>query len=231
MTMDATVFDEARAEFGEPVHLRDYRVEVFRRSDGIRLVGEVRDTNPQGLNADDPDPLEIHRMALVVDCSVPDLVIEHAEARMHTHPHLECPMITQTYAQLVGMRIGRGFHKQVRELFAGPRGCSHTTALLQAMAPVAWQSLFTWNDEIEFPAPGSPEAEQWRRITFELLRGTCHMFADGGYMERKLEIPGFDLPLWALERAESLGVDLAPWAQDQEIVDVSRAVGDDAAAD
>lgn len=229
--MTATVFDEARAEFGEPIHLRDYRVEVFRRDGGIRLVGEVRDTNPQGLNEADPDPLEIHRMSLVLDLSVPDLTIQFAEARMHTHPHLECPTITETYRQLVGVRIGRGFYATVRERFAGPRGCSHTTALLQAMAPVAWQSLFTWNDEIEFPAPGTPEAEQWRRITFDLLRGTCHMFADGGYMEQKLAIPGFDLPLWALERAESLGIDLTPWAQDQEIVAITQSVEPDGAQD
>ena len=44
---------------------------------------------------------------------------------------------------LVGLSIARGFTHRVRELFGGPRGCTHTTALLQAMAPIAMQCFWS----------------------------------------------------------------------------------------
>jgi len=37
------------------------------------------------------------------------------------------------------LSIARGFTHKVRGLFGGPRGCTHTTALSQAMAPEAIQ--------------------------------------------------------------------------------------------
>jgi hypothetical protein len=120
-------------------------VEAFARgTDTIVLVGRVRDTKPPGLMiADDPDPLDIHHMVVTLTVSFPTLTITDARVEFHTHPHTTCPAIIDHYDKLVGLSIARGFTHKVRELFGGPRGCTHTTALLQAMAPVAIQA--TWS--------------------------------------------------------------------------------------
>src|SRR5215204_4851860 len=73
------------------------------------------------------------------------LEITAAKAVLEVHPHSSCPRIEDHYGNLVGLSIARGFAHKVRELFGGPRGCTHTTALLQAMAPVAIQSIWSLN--------------------------------------------------------------------------------------
>ena len=70
-----------------------------------------------------------------------------ANAALETHPHAACPRIEDHYQHLIGLSIARGFTHKVRELFGGPRGCTHTTALLQAMAPVAIQSMWSFRVE------------------------------------------------------------------------------------
>ena len=67
------------------------------------------------------------------------MVIESAEIVFEAHPHTTCVDIIGAYQGLVGLSITRGFTHKVRELFGGPRGCTHTTALLLAMGPVATQ--------------------------------------------------------------------------------------------
>ena len=71
------------------------------------------------------------------------MVIEAAEVVFEAHPHTTCVDIVESYQGLVGLSITRGFTHKVRELFGGPRGCTHTTALLLAMGPVATQC--TWS--------------------------------------------------------------------------------------
>ncbi len=118
---------------------------MYRR-DAARLVvrGMVRDEKPAGLYIDDdPEPLTMHRMRVELEIEYPALVITGAEVEFDDYPQVLCPMIADDYGALVGVSITRGFTHRVRELFGGPRGCAHVTALLQAMAPAVVQS--TWS--------------------------------------------------------------------------------------
>ena len=70
----------------------------------------------------------------------------------------------------------------MRELFGGPRGCTHTTALLQAMAPVAMQCFWSMRAakarEDGEPNPlvrGMGNDEGWKRII-----NTCHVWDENG---------------------------------------------------
>jgi hypothetical protein len=135
-------------EHGRPLevlHDREYRVRAFRLRDDLVLIrGAVRDQKPPGLYLDiDPDPLTIHHMQVDIEVQYPQLEIVAAAVEFLTHPNRECPHIVDHYDQLVGLSIARGFTHKVRELFGGPRGCTHTTALLQAMAPVAIQCVWS----------------------------------------------------------------------------------------
>jgi hypothetical protein len=139
---------------------------------------------------------------------------------LETHPHDECPRIEPRYGELVGLSIARGFTQRVRELFGGPRGCTHTTALLQAMAPVAIQSTWSMRALIARAAGGGGEpVGPPRRMTAEERRdalrsnlGTCHVWDPEGEVVARIEA-GEDIPppLWAVERLRELGRDDETW--------------------
>ena len=131
----------------ELIHERAYVVRAYRNgADKLVLRGAVRDQKPPGLYiADDPEPLTIHHMIVDLTIAIPSLEIIAAKAVLEMHPHPACTRIEDHYDKLVGLSIARGFTHKVRELFGGPRGCTHTTALLQAMAPVAIQSMWSFN--------------------------------------------------------------------------------------
>ncbi len=168
------------------LHDRVYRVRVYaERGDLMRVRGVVRDTKPAGLYVrDDPDPLVVHHMAVDLLVSYPGLQIIDARVVLETHPHPDCPRIEDHYRELIGLSIARGFTHEVRARFGGPRGCTHTTALLQAMGPVAVQA--TWSMRAQRSESGSGRAdarpltpdEREARLRFNI--DSCHVWADGG---------------------------------------------------
>lgn len=116
----------------------------------------------------------MHHMVVDLTVAYPDLTIRTAEVRLEVHPQSSCPRIADHYKQLEGLSIARGFTQKVRERFGGPRGCTHTTALLQAMAPVAVQCMWSMQP------PGAPEGGARGETAF--LRNTCHVWAEDGEM-------------------------------------------------
>ncbi len=198
----------------ELLHTRDYQVRSYRKGDHVLLRGAVRDRKPAGMYlADDPEPLQIHHMIVDVEVSFPSMEIVDAKVVFETHPHGHCPTITDHYRKLIGLSIARGYTHKVRELFGGPRGCTHTTALLQAMGPVAVQSVWSMraataaaDGAVTLPRPRTPE-ERKNMLAFNL--NTCHVWAEDG--EQMAAINRGDepeMPLWIRDRADALGIDL-----------------------
>ena len=83
-----------------------------------------------------PEPVSI-------EVSLPQLEILEVPTHLEMHPCEECPSITAHYDNLFWPSIARVFTHGVREHFGGLRGCTHTTALLQAMAPIAMQCCWS----------------------------------------------------------------------------------------
>ena len=196
----------------ELVHERAYIVRAYRRGlDHLVLRGAVRDQKPAGLYVpDDPEPMTMHHMVVDLRIAVPSLTIEHVDVKLHTHPHDECPGIELAYQRLVGLSIARGFINKVRELFGGPRGCTHTTALLQAMAPVAIQSMWSYRMR-ESEADGSTTpfgSPQQREQSLAANLNTCHVWAeDSPLVERMRNGEPMEQPVWMRSRLERLGID------------------------
>jgi hypothetical protein len=117
------------------------------------------------------------------------------------------------YRHLVGLSIARGFTHKVRELFGGPRGCTHTTALLQAMAPVAMQC------KLASRIMGSPRAdakvtapEELRAARAAGNRNTCHVWAeDGEHLARILDGSDTNVPIPIGVRIRERGGDPDDW--------------------
>jgi Protein of unknown function (DUF2889) len=200
------------------LHEREYRVRVYRLADaaGTRLLlrGAVRDQKPAGLYiAGDPDPLTFHHMQVELEISFPSLEITAAAVLFEAHPHETCGSIAPNYGSLVGLSIARGFTHQVRQRFGGPRGCTHTTALLLAMAPVAIQSIWsmqvfedreagrTWRHSSEL----TPEE---RRQRWSASLNSCHVWDETGeFAQHALAGGTIDVPIPLRRRFDVLGVD------------------------
>ena len=203
---------------GQPLlHTRSYEVRAYKESEGrLRIRGKVHDTKPAGLYfAQDDEPLSIHEMVVDIVVHFPSLEIIDAALVMETHPHTECVRIVDHYRELIGLSIARGFTHKVRELFGGPRGCTHTTALLQAMAPVAIQSMWSMREPAEWETPvvigtRPTPAEMRERVSFNL--NTCHVWAEDGPMFTALDSDkDIPLPIWAVARLDKLGLDHDAW--------------------
>lgn len=200
-----------------PLHTRRYEVRAFRRGpDAIVLRGAVQDQKPPGLYVEgDPDPLTIHHMIVELDVAFPSLAITRAEVTFEAHPHEVCPAITGHYQNLVGLSIARGFTHKVRELFGGPRGCTHTTALLQAMAPVAVQCGWSMRVVAARDAgdqPREPMTPEERRQAIAFNLNTCHIWDEHGEYVAAVErgeSPG--IPMQITQRLAALGRDPAEW--------------------
>lgn len=197
----------------EEVHTRRYETRVYRLSAEELLVrAAVSDTKPPGLYIEgDPDDLEIHQMQIELRVAYPRLVITSARVVFETHPHTTCPLIADAYTQLVGLSISRGFTAKVRELFGGDRGCTHTNALLQAMAPAVVQSVWSLSVREGTTLSGGRSkltvAEREQRIAGNL--NTCHVWAEsGGHVEklRRGDVSEFP-PLPVKDRLRALGRD------------------------
>ena len=196
------------------LHEREYRVRAYRRSaDEVILHGAVRDQKPPGLYLDDdPDPLTIHHMQVSLTIAFPTLEITDAALVLEMYPMDACPTIAEHYKNLIGLSIARGFNNKVRELFGGPRGCTHSTALLQAMAPVAVQCFWSMRAAAARENPdgitaGQPNDQAWR-----MNIGSCHMWAPESEHVAHLEAGGdMGVPVFLRDRLESLGLDAEVW--------------------
>ncbi len=205
----------ADAEHDDDLHLiheRAYIVRAYRRGlDTLILRGAVRDQKPPGLYLpEDPDPLTMHHMLVELQITFPALTITAVDVKLNVHPHTTCPNIEENYQALVGLSIARGFINKVRELFGGPRGCTHTTALLQAMAPVAIQSMWSFRmaqaDADGTGTPfGSPES---RAQSVAMNLNTCHVWAEDGEQVTAIRAgEPMEQPVWMSARLEKLGID------------------------
>ena len=202
----------------EVLHDREYRVRAFRKDPNLLVRGSVRDQKPPRLYIEEDDqPLTIHHMQVDLEIAFPSLQIVDVTVHFETHPNDTCPLITTHYDKLVGLSIARGFTHRVRELFGGPQGCTHTTALLQAMAPVAVQCVWSMRasqskhtGNVSFVPRGVSDVEQ--NAHWKMNLNTCHVWdEEGEFVEQIKQGAPMAPPLFAAQRMKDLGLDPDEW--------------------
>lgn len=204
------------------IHVRDYEVRAFRLSPArFMLRGAVRDRKPPGLYVPgDPDDLVFHHMTVEIEVTYPEMLIDSVAVDFRAHPETECPNIIPAFDQLVGVSVSRGFNKRLRELFGGPLGCTHVVALLNAMAPVVVQCI--WSMRV---AGAESEGERVRGRTemsdeelaesYKYNLNSCHVWAeDGPAMVRVRRREDTGPPIPVRKRLEQLGYDPVRWRPD-----------------
>ncbi len=146
--------------------LTDKRLRPYRHY----LSGEMR------------EPGIIHDMEIEMQIGIPGLLIMSARARMPSVPNEDCVEIKSSIEKIVGLSIGRGFTKKVRDLLGESRGCLHLTNLVLTMGSAAAQALWAFYSSRK-------EQERTKRfgeLDAELLLNSCWLWRPEGPYAAKL---------------------------------------------
>lgn len=170
----------------EPLCTRSIVCRSFRREDGlIDIDGRFIDTRP----FDYESPFRgvchagsaLHHMQLRLTIDRGRQVVAVASA-MPSTPYESCSEVNANFQRLVGLSLGRGFKKVLRERLGGVEGCTHVLALLDTMAAAAVQSFAS--NHYAPRKPGQPEPV--RVFQLEALVDTCHSYRSDGAVMAKL---------------------------------------------
>lgn len=171
-----------------PVHRRTLTFDAFEEGDDLLVSAYLRDERPWQADA----RAVLHHMQLDVRVRKADTVITDAQALMHSFPHGECPLIAPKFRELVGMRIGAGFNSALQANFRGVSGCSHLFELSRALGSAVFQSIMSCHTRArlaEHPEPADPPVVPPPALVERMVapvRGTCHIWREGGVAEAKL---------------------------------------------
>jgi hypothetical protein len=131
-------------------HTRGIEVRGYHRADGLwDIEGHMRDTktypfvNSHRGEITPGDPVHDMWLRITID---DDMTIHGAEAKTAAGPYTLCGDIAPAYEQLIGLRIGPGFHRAVKQRLGGVQGCTHITEMLYPMATVCYQTAYASRD-------------------------------------------------------------------------------------
>lgn len=129
----------------ELVQQRHIRLEGFRRDDDLWDVeGHLLDTVQHDVQVGGRwrragEPMHAMSLRLTVDR---EARIRAAVAVSDAHPFAGvCSTITPAYTRLVGLQVGPGFRRRVKELFPAAGGCTHLSELAITMGTGVLQTL------------------------------------------------------------------------------------------
>lgn len=167
-----------------PVHTRRVTCRGFRRADGLwDIEGHLVDTKAYrfaSLDRGDVGPGEpIHEMwlRLTVD---DDFTVRAVEAVTDASPFIICGEVTPNFQRLVGLRIGAGWRRAVRERLGGTEGCTHLVELLGPMATTAFQAIFPILSRERAGGAGDGMTNEAPDGSRPKLLDSCYAFASDG---------------------------------------------------
>jgi hypothetical protein len=169
----------------EHIHTRHIECRGFRRADGLwDIEGHLTDVKSYSFRNSHRGEIAagtpIHDMWLRVTVD-DDLTIHAAEAVTDSSPFRTCSEITPNFQRLVGLSIGSGFRRKVRERLGGTEGCTHLVELLGPLATTAFQTVFPIKNRDEAAAQG-----QGGKLTQRpQLIDTCHALASDGQVVKE----------------------------------------------
>ncbi|WNK01466.1 DUF2889 domain-containing protein [Thalassospiraceae bacterium LMO-JJ14] len=155
------------------MHTREIRCDAYQRDDGLWDVeGVITDTKSYSFENQDRDGVAageaVHQMRvrLTID---DEMVVHAAEAVTDAAPFNMCGDIAPDYEKLVGLKIGRGWRKNVVARLGRTHGCTHISDLVLGPLPVtAYQAVIPARRE-----RGDDVGDSIRPATLD----TCHTLA------------------------------------------------------
>jgi len=175
----------------EHIHTRTVECTGYRRVDGLwDIEGHLTDVKTYTFSnrerGDMPPGEPVHEMwlRLTVD---DDLTVHDVETVTDFSPFMTCKGITDNFKRLIGLSIGAGWRRAVRERVGGVEGCTHIVELLGPVATTAFQTIFP------LKARENPEGPVATGRPPRLLN-TCHAFRSDGAKVLELWPEHYDGP-------------------------------------
>ncbi|MFO1081964.1 MAG: DUF2889 domain-containing protein [Reyranellaceae bacterium] len=176
------------------LHTRRVTCQGFFRDDGLwDIEGRITDEKTYVHGNEWRGPLQpgdfVHDMSIRLTVDHKFTIVD-VEAVTDSSPYPICGGIAPDFKKLIGLRIGGGFHRAVRERLGGVHGCTHIVELLGPVATTAFQTVSStkakqlnrafrerMGHEIR------DEAGQPRRKPYVI--DTCHAWAADGPVVRR----------------------------------------------
>ena len=127
------------------LHTRRVVCQGFFRDDGLwDIEGRITDTKSyehanEWRGTLKPGEL-VHDMSIRLTLDHKFTIVD-VEAVTDHSPYRICSEVAPDFKKLIGLRIGGGFHRAVRERLGGVHGCTHIVELLGPVATTAFQTV------------------------------------------------------------------------------------------
>ena len=203
------------------LHTRRVVCQGFFRDDGLwDIEGRITDEKTYEHANEWRGPLKpgdfVHDMSIRLTVDHKFTIID-VEAVTDKSPYRMCGDIAPDFKKLIGLRIGGGFHRAVRELLGGVHGCTHIVELLGPVATTAFQTVSSGkarelnrahrarSDDV--PKPADPIAPS-KPLRKPYVVDTCHAWASDGAVVRRWAPDFYTGPDAEAVRAAAAGKDV-----------------------
>jgi hypothetical protein len=127
------------------LHTRRVTCQGFFREDGLwDIEGRITDEKSYEHANEWRGPLKpgdfVHDMSIRLTLD-DRFTIVAVEAVTDKSPYRICGDVAPDFKKLIGLRIGGGFHREVRARLGGVHGCTHIVELLGPVATTAFQTV------------------------------------------------------------------------------------------
>ena len=177
------------------LHTRRVTCQGFFREDGLwDIEGRITDEKSYEHANEWRGPLKpgdfVHDMSIRLTLNDRFTIVD-VDAVTDKSPYRICGDVTPDFKKLIGLRVGGGFHREVRARLGGVHGCTHIVELLGPVATTAFQTISSGKArELERahraksdPAPQQDAPSKPRRKPYVI--DTCHAWAaDGPVVKR-----------------------------------------------
>ncbi|HEX9523463.1 MAG TPA: DUF2889 domain-containing protein [Reyranella sp.] len=177
------------------LHTRRVTCQGFFREDGLwDIEGRITDQKSYEHATEWRGPLKpgdfVHDMSIRLTIDHRFTIVD-VEAVTDKSPYRICGDVAPDFKKLIGLRVGGGFHREVRLRLGGVHGCTHIVDLLGPVATTAFQTVSSGkareldrahrakNDPArQVAAPSKPRRKPY-------VIDTCHAWAaDGPVVKR-----------------------------------------------
>lgn len=167
------------------LHTRTITCRAWRLGDGcIEIEATVTDLKGQQVPFRSRPPVRegeyMHDLSLtlVVDG---DYLIKDVRAATRTAPWPMCGGVDAAYRKLIGLRIGAGLSRALKERLGGVEGCTHLSELVTQAANTYMQA--SWPDRIGRQLAIDPDPRHWPAASTPAFVDKCHAWRlDGATM-------------------------------------------------
>ena len=168
----------------EKIHTRKIVADGYRRSDGMwdieATIQDVKHYDFQnkyhGLIASG-EPFHSMWVCLTIDKC---FIIQKIAVKALKGPFEICPNIVINYQRLVGVKIDRTWHREVKKKVGRVEGCTHINELILYLGTVAYQTIMpdlvrSKDDKVQDTQSKRPSA----------LINTCHAWAENSSVTKE----------------------------------------------